>query len=310
MSGSAGIGRPYGGGLPDPGEPPSYAGLPEPAEEVAWSAPWTERTAALGPFFAVASHDQGDGREDGQDVEGDLQGAPGGAPWRSMAELTSGGAALGDRVAAVRGLLAAGGGQAAEAVELRVAASVTHLGLVARVLSPHLAAALLYGWAPDRPRLAELRWQPVLGRPFPLSLPRAAASPPHDGKAPHTGQGTASPAGQATLADALAAGLLAGPVAELARPFGAMGVSPHILRGNTASAVNGAAAMAATADPALAARARALAALLLERPPLRGAAGHTAAGAFRRRSCCLIYRAAPGGAGALCGDCVLRRTAD
>jgi hypothetical protein len=266
---------------------------------VAWTGPWTERTAALGPFFAVASHDQGD-----------HQGTSGGAPWRSMAELTGGGAALGDRVAAVRGLLAAGGGQAAGAVELRVAASVTHLGLVARVLSPYLAAALLYGWAPERPRLAELRWQPVLGRPFPLSLPRASARPPADGAAPPAGPATASPAGQAALADALAGGLLAGPVAELAGPFAAMGVSPHILRGNTASAVNGAAAMAAAADPALAARARALAALLLERPPLRGAAGRTAAGAFRRRSCCLIYRAAPGGAGALCGDCVLRRTVD
>lgn len=303
MSGSAGTGRPYGGRIPDPGEPPSCAGPPEPAEAVAWTAPWTERTAALGPFFAVASHDQGDGHEDGRDdAQGDDPGAPGGAPWRSMAELTGGGAALDDRVAAVRGLLAAGGGQAADAVELRVAASVTHLGLVARVLSPYLAAALLYGWAPDRPRLAELRWQPVLGRPFPLSLPRAAASPPADG--------AAQPTDQAALADALVAGLLAGPVAELAGPFAAMGVSPHILRGNTASAVNGAAAMAAAADPALAARAPALAALLLERPPLRGAAGRTSAGAFRRRSCCLIYRAAPGDAGALCGDCVLRRTAD
>ncbi|MEE4543769.1 (2Fe-2S)-binding protein [Streptomyces sp. V4-01] len=249
---------------------------------------WQAESAALGPFFAVEWHD--DGRH----------GGPVRPPWRSMAELADGSPVLGERVAAVRARLAAGGGQPAEAVESRVAASVTHLGLVARVLSPFLAHALLHGRVPPVPPLAALRWQPVLGRPFPLSLPRSV-----------TGQGAAAPAEAAApadaLADALAAGLLDGPLRELAAPFADLGVSPHIVRGNTASAVNGAAAMAASAAPGLAHRARTLATLLLERPPLRGAATRTPSGAFRRRSCCLIYRAAPDAAGALCGDCVLRR---
>jgi hypothetical protein len=100
--------------------------------------------------------------------------------------------------------------------------------------------------------------------------------------------------------------VLNGPVRELSAPFAAFGVSGHILRGNVASALHGAAGMIAAARPDAAARAGALTALLLDRPPLTGASGRTATGAFRRRSCCLIYRAAPGRAGALCGDCVLR----
>jgi hypothetical protein len=56
-----------------------------------------------------------------------------------MSELVDAPRILRDRVAAVRARLAATGGQAPEAVELRVAASVTHLGLLARLVSPALA---------------------------------------------------------------------------------------------------------------------------------------------------------------------------
>jgi ferric iron reductase protein FhuF len=83
-------------------------------------------------------------------------------------------------------------------------------------------------------------------------------------------------------------------------------VSARILWGNAASAVHGAATVLAANRPDRAAPARQLAALLLARPPLRGTGTWTADGGFRRRSCCLIYRAAAAPE-AICGDCVLRR---
>ena len=52
------------------------------------------------------------------------------------------------------------------------------------------------------------------------------------------------------------------------------------------------------------------AAALLDRPPLGAQCDRGPDGAFRRRSCCLIYRAAPGRRGALCGDCALRAAED
>ncbi|MFE9423766.1 (2Fe-2S)-binding protein [Kitasatospora sp. NPDC006697] len=227
-----------------------------------------ERVAALGPFFAYSA-------------------AGGDAPWRSMGELLDDPAVLRDRVDGVRNHLATAGGQPPEAVELRVAASVAHLGLVARLISPAFAIAVLDG-AVLRYSLRELHWQPTLGGAFPLALPDRDAEPAD------------SPA------EALAAQLLDGPVRELAAVMGRFSVSPKILRGNAASAVNGAVAAIAWSAPELAAPARALATALLTRPPLLGAASHAPDGsAFRRRSCCLIYRAAPGRSGALCGDCVL-----
>lgn len=241
-----------------------------------------------------------------------------------MGELTDGPQVLAARVAAVRAALAAGGGQPTEAVELRVAASVTHLGLVARIVSPYLALAVLYGRAPARVHLADLRWQPTFGGPYPLSLPHPAdegpalgqghGPPPADGlvRDPAPSAGARSPDRHAdpvrdlpVLADELARGLRDGPVGELVDACAALRVSRHVLWGNVASAVNGAAGMIGAARPGAAARTQALAGLLLDLPALRGTSARTPAGAFRRRSCCLIYRAAPGGSGALCGDCAL-----
>jgi hypothetical protein len=259
-----------------------------------------------------------------------------------MAELTDDSGVLDARVAAVRQALAAGGGQRPEAVELRVAASVAHLGLVARIISPYLALAALEGWVPERLALADLRWQPALGGPYPLSLPapvlpeRTGAAPdrdtgrgidkspaPDDGHGPDGGRvldggrpfdrgrvsegGRPSGGGRALdgLADAFADAVCGGAVAEIGAACARFGLSPHVRWGNAASALNGAAGMVASTRPASAARARALAGLVLERAPLRQSAGRTADGRFRRRSCCLIYRAAPGRAGALCGDCAL-----
>jgi hypothetical protein len=239
--------------------------------------------AALGLFFAVGTHPPG--------TEPSGPSGPSG-PWQPMSRPL-----LEARVSAVRDWLAQAGGQPPGAVEPRVAASVAHLGLAARLVSPALAAAVLHGLV-LAPRLADLRWQPVLGGPVPLSLP-------HDAFGSGSGTGSADP--PARLADQLGRCLLDGPVRELAEAMGPFSVSPHILRGNAASAVNGAATMITAARPELAARTRAITSLLLDRPPLRDTNTTTPDGAFRRRSCCLIYRAAPGGRGALCGDCVLSR---
>ncbi|WP_405722268.1 (2Fe-2S)-binding protein [Streptomyces sp. NBC_01537] len=234
-----------------------------------------EEIAALGPFFAVRTHPPGT--------------EPSG-PWEPMSRPL-----LEARVSAVRDWLAAAGGQPPGAIEPRVAASVAHLGLAARLVSPALAAAVLHGLV-LAPRLADLRWQPVLGGPVPLSLPHDAFG---------TGSGSADP--PARLADRLGRCLLDGPLRELADAMGPFSVSPHILRGNTASAVNGAATMLKAARPELTGRTVAITSLLLDGPALRDASTTAPDGAFRRRSCCLIYRAAPGGRGALCGDCVLSR---
>ncbi|MET9532942.1 (2Fe-2S)-binding protein [Streptomyces sp. NPDC006649] len=237
-----------------------------------------EEVAALGPFFAVQVHPPGT----------ELPG-----PWQRITRPL-----LEARVTGVRDWLAAAGGQPPDAVETRVAASVAHLGLAARLVSPALAAAVLHGLVPA-PCLADLRWQPVIGGPVPLSLPGDAFA----GDA--SSEGSADVPAQ--LADELSTRLLDGPLRELADAMAEFSLSRHILWGNTASAVNGAATMITTTRPDLTARTRAITSLLLERPPLRDAGTTTPNGAFRRRSCCLVYRAAPGGEGALCGDCVLSR---
>ncbi|MFD7159264.1 (2Fe-2S)-binding protein [Kribbella sp. NPDC059898] len=159
---------------------------------------------------------------------------------------------------------------------------MTHLGLVARLISPALAAVVLEDRVPNL-TLDQLHWQPVLGGVFPLSLPPI---PPAGGD--------------------LYRELFDGPLPAIAQAFE---LSDHILIGNVASAVNGAAtalsnAALSNAAPTLAARAHAVATDLLSTPPLRDA--HTP-NPFRRRSCCLIYRAAPDRDGPLCGDCVLNK---
>ena len=242
---------------------------------------------ALGPFFTIGRHDPAD---------------PPAGGWRPLREITSEPAVLDERVAAVREFLAAGSGIPAGRVEVRVAASVAHLGMAARLTSPLLATAVLRGRVP-RLTLDDLRWQATLGGAFPLSLPRSggggtAVAPPSS----DAGAGTA-----ALLVDDLAL--------PLAAAFSRFGVSEPILRGNTASALAGAARMLAGAGRSggtgggSAPDARALVEELLRHPFLRGAGAYGGFRGFRRRSCCLIYRAAPARNGPLCGDCVLDRPA-
>ncbi|MGW7579150.1 (2Fe-2S)-binding protein [Streptomyces sp. NPDC054765] len=242
-----------------------------------------EQVSALGPFFAFGMHD----------AESELV-----PPWRRLSEVAQeGSGVLRERITSVRASLAAGSGRPAETVEVRVAASVAHLGLVARAVSPLLGLAALSGALPPRtPALGDLRWRSGLGGAFALSLPRETVAAVATGGA-LAGTGTGA-----------AGGLLDGPVRELVDAVAAFSVSRHVLWGNVASAVHGAAAGIASAAPALARPARTAALRLLHQPRLRDA--HTLEdgnGRFRRRSCCLIYRAAPDAAGAVCGDCVLVR---
>jgi hypothetical protein len=214
-----------------------------------------------GPFFAASTHDTGDVPV---------------PPWRPMTELVDDPAVLRERVTSVRGYLAEGGGRVAE----RVAASVTHLGLVARLVSPVLGLTVHTGRFPAL-GLADVWWRPALGGAFPLSIGPVEHDDP--------------------------ARLITGAVRELGTAAGVFSVSERVLWGNVASAINGAATMVGTARPELAARATAVASDLLALPPLRHAGLRHPDGRFQRRSCCLIYRASPGnGRDAICGDCVLR----
>lgn len=250
--------------------------------------------ARLGPFFALDSHPAG---------------APLGAGWQRLDELIGQPAALAARVAEVRAGLARAVGRPPEQVELRVAASMTQLGLTGRLVCLPLGVAVLTG------RLLELdpallRWRPeAAGGPVALSI-RADALPQPSSAAVEPGQ--------------LASTVLAGPVRALVQASRTFGVSPQVLWGNVASVVNGAKALIAGAEPSLAAAADALVSALLNQPPLHGAhgrgPGQSAAGqpavgqpaserpatAFRRRSCCLVYRLAAT-QGPVCGDCVLER---
>jgi hypothetical protein len=225
--------------------------------------------AALGPYFAVDVH---------------RPGSPVRPPWQPLGELTSSPGAMARRIGEVRERLAAAAGCPAAAVEFRVAASIAQLGLCARLLSPALGAAAAGRALPVD--VAQARWIPVLGGPFRLSLAEEAIA--------------AEPDTAATAA------LLAGPVTQIVRAVEAMAVSPRVLWGNVASAVNGAATMIAAARTDLAGQAAEAAAALLGHPDLAGTYQGRPLQAFRRRNCCLIYRLSPERP-AYCGDCVLGR---
>ena len=225
--------------------------------------------AALGPYFAVDVH---------------RPGAPLRPPWQPLGELVSSPDALAGRIGEVRERLAAAAGCPPGDVEFRVAASIAQLGLCARLLSPALGAAAAGRALPVD--IAQARWVPSLGGPFRLSLPDTVLE--------------ASTARTSTAT----AGLLAGPIAQIVRVVQAMAVSPQVLWGNVASAVNGAATMIAAARPDLAASAAGAAATLLGQPVLAGTYQGRPLTGFRRRNCCLIYRLSPS-APAYCGDCVL-----
>ncbi|MEP9412854.1 (2Fe-2S)-binding protein [Gordonia sp. VNQ95] len=209
----------------------------------------------LGPFFGVARHAASDHAI---------------TPWTPMSDLLADPGILTDRVARVRGALAAGG-----PVEERVAASVTHLGLVARIIAPAIAVEAL-GDPPISLRPDDIWWQDELGGPYPLSVTAAE---------PGTDSGD-------SVVEALTH--LVGDT---------FGVSARTLWGNVASAANSAAQLIAAARPDLQEAARDAADRLLADGRVEGGALRSGP-TFRRRSCCLIYQVS-GDRRSVCGDCVL-----
>jgi hypothetical protein len=188
------------------------------------------------------------------------------------------------RAAQLTGLAAGTAGQLGTA-EIRVAASVLHLSLAARLWAPVLASGLLRGVIPDLASLA-------VGSDLPVRL---ALADPAGRLADSTAQLTVlslATVGQQLrkLESALPASLPGG-----------------LLRGNSASAMMGALGVFAAAYPGLAGQTAALAQALLCSDGLRGAGVLSPSRtpgplSFRRRSCCLYYRVPGGG---LCGDCCL-----
>lgn len=178
--------------------------------------------------------------------------------------------------------------RALRAPEDRVGASVAQQGLAARLWSVTLGCAVLYG---SIPRLAPglLRWDPDAAAPDDLWLTELRARP-----------------GDAAT---LAATVLDGHLEPLAAALRARHrLAPGLLRGNSASALAGAARQLdlwarANGRPDARARARALTAELFTHPLLVDT-GTLAGTAFRRRSCCLYYRVPGGG---VCGDCCFTR---
>ncbi|GAA2926433.1 (2Fe-2S)-binding protein [Streptomyces enissocaesilis] len=174
------------------------------------------------------------------------------------------------------------------APERRVAASIAHLGLAARLWSLALGPAALYGEFPDLPPDA-LRWDADLTSPDDLWL----ATPPR-----------MLPATADRIREVVQYGHLV-PLADALRRDGR--VSSPLLRGNAGSALAGAARelhawAGRNGRPEVGERALALAAELFRHPGLRTTGVLSPDGAsFRRRSCCLYYRCPSGG---LCGDCV------
>jgi hypothetical protein len=196
-------------------------------------------------------------------------------PWRSMAELVGDPVVLTERIEQVRRTLAAG--RAPTTIEPRVAASVGQLGLATRLLSPALASAA--SGNPIDLDWTTMHWQPAAGGVFPLSVQPASST-----------------------------GFAAGVIHSMSMLNAAIDrvnpVSSVILWGNVGSALNGAATMLARLRPELAEMGYDLTRSVLADGPAAMAKPVIGPG-FRRRSCCLLYRASSYGKAAICPDCVL-----
>ncbi|OHU19252.1 hypothetical protein BKG76_22570 [Mycobacteroides franklinii] len=222
--------------------------------------------SAFGPFFTVERH------------AAHTTPLP---PWRPLVELADGSRSLGDRIGGVRSSLAARVAKDPAEVDLRVAASVAHLGVIARILAPTIATAVC-GDLRISQELNELWWQDQLGGPFPLSVLEEDTSD-------RDGEDTATP----------------GPAIESITQcvLDETGVSERVLWGNVGSAANVAAQLIAATRPDLTHAAREVANTYLRDPRIDD--GALRAGPdFRRRSCCLIYQLTDDRS-AVCGDCVL-----
>jgi FhuF 2Fe-2S C-terminal domain len=164
--------------------------------------------------------------------------------------------------------------------ELRVGASLVHLGHAARLWSPVLACALGHGVIPNLADLQRADDGAQLRMPEPVGEPL---------KEPPSAELLYRVVVQDHM-EPLAAGL---PVK----------LAPDLLSGNIASALIGAARALLAVRPDLRQSIIGTTNSLLNTGELAGAGVITGGDLdFRRRSCCLFYRI-PGGS--LCGDCAL-----
>ena len=188
-------------------------------------------------------------------------------------------------------------GVTVDAIDARAAMSLAHLNLVARLLSPPLAAAAVAGYVPPF-ALENLRWQPVLGGAAPLAYVPPAES---DGDTDDLVDAFVANVGDSAIIR------LTHAVATLAEARG--GISEQVLDGNVASALVTATRLIGDAcSESAARRAVELRDGLLATPWLTETFDLDRS---RRRSCCLYYRAVQMPAGvvdvsSICGDCVLR----
>ena len=228
--------------------------------------------AALGPFFSVEAH---------------LPGERPHPPWLTVGALTSQPEPMRRRIAAVRQALPAGAGSQAEQIETKVAASAAHFGMVARLVSPALAA-LVFGYQLNTDP-SQLWWQDVLGGAYPLSVPVQVHR--LDGRSR-----SVETACRQLLSEVIE------PVTSVVTEL--VPLSTRVLWGNVASAVNSASIQVATRQPAAADAAPHIAAIIFRAPQLRAERNQPGPG-FRRSSCCLYYRLSAERANGTCGDCVL-----
>ena len=250
-----------------------------PAPEVD-AGPALARGALAGPFFAVERRS-------------------GGAGWRPATDLLEDSGALAERFAAGATVLARASGCEEHALDRRAVVSVVSLGLLARLLSPPLAAVALGGVLPHW-SLASLWWQPASGGPWPLSTGVTSGDEVGD-----VARADARRAAVELITSTVVEGVLAPVVRRVSEDFS---LSRRVLWGNVASATGGATDQLVAADPARRDAFLALRDGLLARGPLAGSmwpdhpVPRLQGGARRRRSCCLFYRVPAGG---YCADCVL-----
>ncbi|OJZ71337.1 iron reductase [Mycobacterium paraffinicum] len=164
--------------------------------------------------------------------------------------------------------------------DLRIGASLVHLGHATRLWSPVLACALGHGVVPDLGDLQRADDGARLRLPAPVGIP------------------VSSPNALYRLV-----------VQEHMQPLAAglrVGLAPALLAGNVASALVGAARALLVVRPDLGAPIAETVHALLGTGVLAGSGVLTGPSlGFRRRSCCLFYRL-PGGS--VCGDCVFERS--
>lgn len=165
--------------------------------------------------------------------------------------------------------------------EPRLGASIAQLGHAARLWSPVLACTVLHGIVPDLSGLQRADEGPALR--LPTAGGRYAERVPR-------------------LADELYEMVMTGQLDAL-RAGLRVKVAPRLLDGNSASALVEAGRTILAAHPGTRKRLTALVGELLRTRRLAGTGWVTGPElTFRRRSCCLYYRAP---AGAKCGDCGL-----